>query len=119
MQKHTNLVAVFGSLKKGFGNHRVIGDSEFLGTTKTEPKFTMFSFGGFPGLLLEGNTSIEVEVYDVTNREIMNGLDRLEGYPSFYDRTQIETEFGDAWIYFNKSRNLEHHSIIESGVWTR
>jgi gamma-glutamylcyclotransferase (GGCT)/AIG2-like uncharacterized protein YtfP len=108
-------VAVYGSLRKGFGNHRLVEDSTYLGTDYTYPEFTMYSMGGFPYVMHEGNTSMVVELYDVDDN-VMARLDRLEGYPTFYDRKQIPTSQGDAWIYFMHTayRGTEE---VESGDW--
>lgn len=114
----TNLVAVYGSLKKGYGNHRLLDTSEFLGTTDTYGEWTMYSLGGFPAIVPEGNTQICIEVYRV-DRETMADLDMLEGYPSFYDRRIIDTKYGKAWIYFIGEADdyMTEDRIVEHGVW--
>jgi gamma-glutamylcyclotransferase (GGCT)/AIG2-like uncharacterized protein YtfP len=108
------LVAVYGSLRKTLGNHYLLSEAQYLGTTTTTG-FTMFSLGGFPYILPSNNeTPIVIEVYKVTSEEF-DRLDRLEGYPRFYDRKVISTEFGDAWIYFID----EHKDVPEvpHGDW--
>jgi gamma-glutamylaminecyclotransferase len=106
-------VAVYGTLRRGFGNHRLLAHSKFLGQTKTEPVFTMYGHL-VPWLSNNGTTSIVVEVYEV-DQTTMESLDWLEGYPHFYDRKLIDTEFGEAWIYFIDNR--DSGAIIESGDW--
>lgn len=115
------LVAVFGSLREGFGNHRVLGNSEKVGVFKSPPKFKMLSAGGFPYLLKsEQGKEITMEVYRVTDERISNNIDCLEGYHgpnhrnNFYDKDYIETPFGIAEYYYN-----EHASgpEVESGDW--
>lgn len=117
MEDNTKLVAVYGSLRKGLGNHRVLGESKLIGTTKTEPKFTMFSYGAFPGLLKDGDTEITIEVYKPENNDTWERLDVLEGYPDFYDRMIIETEFGNAWMYYNKNAGRYNNGTVDSGDW--
>lgn len=90
-------VAVYGSLRQGMGNHRVLGDSPLLGQCRVTG-FEMFSLGGFP-FVRHGDGEITIEVYAVNEHTSMR-LDNLEGYPSFYNRALIWTPYGPAWIYF-------------------
>ena len=111
MPKKAEFVAVYGSLKKNFGNHLVLKNSRFISEGLTETtRYNMVSLGGFPGLLRgqEGaGLPIKVEVYLTLPNVLKTNLDRLEGYPNFYDREQItidsldrEGEKYKAWIYF-------------------
>jgi gamma-glutamylcyclotransferase (GGCT)/AIG2-like uncharacterized protein YtfP len=110
-----NKVAVYGSLRQGFGNNRWLADSKYLTTEVTSPDYEMYSLGGFPFIMPDGKTAITIEVYEV-DEQVMNRLDQLEGYPTFYDRKQIETTQGDAWIYFMYSR-YRGAELVESGDW--
>lgn len=105
-------VAVYGTLRQGFWNHKLLENSTFLGKTKTEPRFTMYGHG-VPWITNTGSTEITVEVYEI-DEETFQRLDFLEGYPSYYDRQLINTEFGEAWIYF---RYIEGGFVIDSGDW--
>lgn len=107
-------VAVYGTLRYGFNNHKLLMKSNFLGKTKTEPIFTMY--GNFiPWVSNGGSTAITVEVYEI-DTETFKQLDWLEGYPNYYDRRLINTEFGEAWIYFIDHRK-NYENVIESGDW--
>ena len=110
-------VAVYGTLRKGEVNHYLLGEGKYLGTINTAPEYTMYNLGHYPCIKHEGNTSIEIEVYQISPR-CMRGLDRLEGYPSYYNRELIPTEYGDAWIYFIRDV-VDGIEIIEIGNWTR
>lgn len=94
-------VAVYGSLRVGMGNHRVMGDDSILLSTETiKDNFDMIDMGSFPGLIpSEEQKDIVVEVYSVTPRTYAN-IERLEGYPSFYNRRDVNTSHGPAGIYF-------------------
>jgi len=61
-----------------------------------------------------GDTQITVEVYEI-DEQTLQSLDWLEGYPNYYDRQIINTEFGEAWIYFIDNRLVGNY--IESGDW--
>lgn len=121
-------VIVYGTLKKGFGNHRLLETSKFLGTTSVPG--TMYSLGGFPGVRLDrlGQTSIKCEVYEVDGATLVN-LDRLEGYRgpglnNFYDRRNIafsldgDTQVQTADIYELAEDPGHYYPEVASGVWT-
>lgn len=118
----SKLYAVYGSLRKGLGNHTTLGNAPMVGVTKTNPEFTMVNLGGFPGVVKGGVTSITLEVYKVTNSTIEQNLDWLEGYEgpnnenNFYNKELIDTEFGKAYIYYLNS-DIEGDPIVESGDW--
>lgn len=112
------LISVFGSLRKNLHNNYILDNAEYLGITKTAPIFTMLDFGSYPGLLHTGNTEVEIEVYKVMDDITWKRLDMLEGYPDFYNRMIIETEYGFAWIYYNPLTESNVDSkIVNSGNW--
>ena len=115
------LVSVYGSLRFGMGNHQYyLSDSEYKGTFSTEPEYTLHSLQWYPGLKLNGNTSVVMEVYEV-DEETLKNLNRLEGYypgekSTFYDRIEINTPWGKAFTYIYVNE-LSKESIVESGDW--
>lgn len=116
-----NLVAVYGTLRKGQGNHRLLRDStvKYRGTIQSEPLFTMYSQGGFPALVKGGNTSITMEVYEVDD-DTLKRLDQLEGYyegreHNHYDRIKYKTPFGSAYLYVYTE--APSTPIIKGGDW--
>ena len=117
------LVAVYGSLRSGMGNHQYyLSDSEYKGTFSTEPEYTLHSLQWYPGLKLNGNTSVVMEVYEV-DEETLKNLNRLEGYYpgeklTFYDRIEINTPWGKAFTYIYVNE-LSKDSIVESGDWVK
>ena len=108
-------VFVYGSLRKTFGNHRLIQESKYLGEHTTEPEYTMISYGGFPAVIKTGDTPIKGEVYEV-DEPTFRSLDRLEGFPHFYDRQKIKTPYGWAWIYQQYDLD-DRMTVVESGDW--
>jgi gamma-glutamylcyclotransferase (GGCT)/AIG2-like uncharacterized protein YtfP len=111
------LVAVYGSLRKGLHNHSLI-DADYESQEKIQLPLTMVSLGGFPALVTgEGiNNNITVETYwvdDITFRR----LDQLEGYPHFYNRKQVETSQGRAWIYYMDSPVKAFQDVVVDGDW--
>lgn len=100
-------------LKNGKVNHGVLAKSQYLGNHVTDPKYTMYDMGAYPCITLDGNTAIHGEVYEVDS---LRRTDILEGYPVYYNRTEIETEYGTAWVY-HYYPNADS-KIIESGNWS-
>lgn len=98
-------VAVYGTLRKGYGNHRILADGncEFLGE-EVVSGYDMFTNGGFP-MIVEGSRDILIEKYRVTDETTMKRLDRLEGYNAEGDtgmylrRTIKDSEDNDMDIY--------------------
>lgn len=113
----SELVFVYGTLKRTHGNHVVLlrSGSDFLGEATTKPEYTMYDNGAFPAITKGGNTVIFGEVYKVDH---MSYLDGLEGYPVFYNRELIDTPYGKAWIYFLPATELANYwKPVDSGIW--
>lgn len=102
-----DLVFVYGTLKRGHGNHRVMQQAggEFVGEALTAEKFPLV-VDGLPYLLDRSGEGhhVQGELYRVTDPEGWIRLDRLEGHPRFYRRRVIACEVGgasvEAWTYF-------------------
>lgn len=121
----SELVFVYGTLKSGFVNHSVMKKAGGLyiddGYTKKEA--LMWNMGAFPGICFDypnGEPAVNIhgEVYDVDD---MLPLDHLEGYPSFYNRDQVEIETSAgtlvAWVYHLPHSLVDYSRLILSGEW--
>lgn len=126
----TNLF-VYGTLKRGFGNNRLLPPETFVGkATSVDEKYVMWG-RGFP-FLAEGLPS-GAEHFPITNdlarvtgeiyavpKNVLDRCDGLEGHPDWYRRferrfiltelSQNETPFeiGEevtAWVYLQKPRD--------------
>ena len=107
------LVMVYGTLKKGFGNHRLLHGSEYAGPASVAG--TMYSLGAFPAVTLGGERTVLGEVYDV-DESVLRSLDSLEGYPGWYNREEVVTPYGVASIY---TMECPDAPIVEGGVWRK
>lgn len=115
-------VFVYGTLKRGHGNHHLI-NKEPEATIIAELPFKMISLGGFPGLIESDKLhNITGEIYHV-DKETFARLDRLEGYPDFYKRQQFDLKDfgidGKAWFYYLPLNDAYYQraQVVESGEW--
>jgi gamma-glutamylcyclotransferase (GGCT)/AIG2-like uncharacterized protein YtfP len=88
LSKHR--VFVYGTLKRGIHNHRLLEKSQFIGEAFTVEKFRMYNVG-FP-IIHESDhpdaKSVFGEVYDVDD-ETLARLDSLEAEGKMYDRKAV------------------------------
>lgn len=115
----THHVFVYGTLKRGHGNHRVLDGSTCLGPAWTDAAFTMRDLGAFPAVYANGETSIHGEVYAVDDSGLAR-LDRLEGHPGFYQRERVAIAGIVVWVYLMNdipTWRAGDCPVIESGVW--
>jgi len=109
-KKH--LVAVYGSLKRGYGNFRVMerAKGKFILEAISKKTFVMDG-SGYPYINYatgENAHPIFVELFEVDEWGFTNPLDSLEGHPHFYKR-ELETFVlpdgteVEAWVYVLQS----------------
>jgi gamma-glutamylaminecyclotransferase len=88
-------VFVYGTLKAGYGNNRLLDNesSDLIGKAVLLTPAILACNGSFPYLSLIGTSSrkgwVLGEVYQVSE-EVMRTLDSLEGYPDFYNRSEMD-----------------------------
>lgn len=88
-------VFVYGTLKRGYGNHGVLGRSLYIDEAITNSReFTMYD-GGFPYVSDNFPNDAEAgailgELYEVESDAVLANLDRLEGVPSLYVRREVD-----------------------------
>jgi gamma-glutamylcyclotransferase (GGCT)/AIG2-like uncharacterized protein YtfP len=97
MGKH--LVFVYGTLKRGFVRHHALREQRYIGIARTEPKYGMFGYGGYPALVDEtlaeasgitAKTRIFGELYEVDDA-CMQELDKIEGTDrGLFERRDID-----------------------------
>lgn len=118
----TTKVFVYGTLLKGFGNNHLLNNSTFI-CDAIMRGLKMFDLGFYPACIVTNNPNdiIVGEVYEVTWGKLMGELDRLEGYPRYYDRIEKEFESedfeDDAWIYIQSNYQVKGNPVIASGNW--
>lgn len=98
-------VFVYGTLKSGYGNNRLLDGQTFLESSFLNG-YKMFYSGGvgsFPCIIPDKDSVIRGEVWDIgEDMDCLQRLDWLEGHPRMYKRT---TEFHP------------YHNDLEVYVW--
>lgn len=87
-------VLVYGTLKKAYGNHGVLGNSKYICDATTEEDYYSMFDGGFPFVsaskIHEKHGRIKGELYLVEDENIMRALDGLEGVPYMYIHERVK-----------------------------
>lgn len=96
-------IFVYGSLMRGLHNHHHLADARPIGPARLDPAqgYGMISLGMFPAIRPARGAGgpIVGELYGVDG-PTSAALDRLEGHPTFYARTWVETiDDGPCWAY--------------------
>jgi gamma-glutamylcyclotransferase (GGCT)/AIG2-like uncharacterized protein YtfP len=111
------LVFVYGSLCRGEEFHHYLADARFVGPWRTPPTWEMWDLDGYPALTPGGQTSAAGELYDVSEA-LLARLDELEETPTLYQRTELDTPYGRAFVYVVFEPPASRVPI-PGGVWTR
>lgn len=110
-----NRVFVYGTLKRGQRNFHYLEEAQFVGEFTTEAAYSIYLIDDYPAVCLDGGQAVQGEVYLVDDVQLRS-LDRLEWYPEYYQRIEIETDYGLAWIYIVKYE-LCHGRPLLPGSW--
>lgn len=117
-------VFVYGSLRRnGFLNTQHFADDHFVRVAKTDHGFSLHDItgGAFPAMV-STNQPYQVvgEVYDVDDKMIAH-LDRVEGHPNFYCRTEILLEDGESVFAYLLDQHREAYcsdnNLVVDGDW--
>ena len=115
--RNQHLVFVYGTLRQDEVNHDLLVQARFVEEGRTEPCFELFDLGAFPAMSADGQTAVLGEVYAVDDATLAR-LDRLEGHPSFYQRTQIRLDDGqEVQAYLMDRNRMRGRVLIPSGDW--
>jgi gamma-glutamylaminecyclotransferase len=84
------LLFVYGTLKRGGSNSRLMGNSKYVGSASVAPGKTLFTNGNYPMMVesAEGN-GVDGEIFEVDERTLAS-LDRFEGHPNLFKRSQVD-----------------------------
>ncbi len=100
---------VYGTLKRGCRNHRVLHPAVFLREAWTKPLYLMVDCGSYPGLVrTEAGRAICGELYRV-DAQLLAALDAFEDVPHEFIRATIELQNGltaQAYFYDGEAAHL-------------
>jgi len=116
-----NLVFVYGTLMRGHYNHSLLLDNSavYVDDYTVVDGYKMHSLGAFPAVVPEEEESTPVfgELFYVNDVGLQQ-LDMLEGYPNFYNRVQVNTLYGPAWMYVMENDDVDLGVEVTSGSWS-
>lgn len=118
-QLQRQLVFVYGSLKRGMGNHQQLAGARFVGTGQLGG-LQLFDLGPFPMAVVtaeaeaEDEALLQGELYAVDAAQLA-ALDRFEGVPRLYERQRHQLSDGrEVWVYVGRSQQVRNVRRITS-----
>jgi len=113
---------VYGTLRKGCGNHEHFLRGKEPLCVDMLTNFKMYNLGAFPAIVesTDKNDYVVVEIYEINDAEL-KAIDRLEGYPRFYNRKEVSTVTGNTgFVYYQTEDKAEAYWVhIPGGDWVR
>lgn len=115
----TTLFAVYGTLKRGYSNNRILSNSDFVCEDSIEGLGLKYS--GFPVAYKDPTATVKCEIFETYgDKGTIERLDRLEGVPSMYERHVMTTKGGhEVNVYVGNPKNWNisgmKDCIIEDG----
>ena len=94
---------IYGTLKRGSPQNRLLTGQQFLGTAETLPQYRLYENGLYPCLVHDQDhgTTVHGELWTVTEQTLAS-IDEYEGAPSVFSRQPIAIAGQEApvWAYF-------------------
>jgi gamma-glutamylcyclotransferase (GGCT)/AIG2-like uncharacterized protein YtfP len=131
------VVAVYGTLRRGRRNHDLLDGAEFLGTAWIRGRIHVVRVAphrpyAYPLLMPDEHERVMVELYRVTDPEMLHTLDRLEMYDpadealsqyvrrtvQVFDQDDSVAPITSADVYFYNGSATEIGAAIIGGDWT-
>jgi gamma-glutamylaminecyclotransferase len=110
-------VFVYGSLRRGLANHRLLAGAAFEGVCRTASGFRLYDLGPFPAMVAAEHGRVLGELYTADDATLAR-LDRLENHPRWYCRTAIGLADGRrVETYLLPLGQVCDRPVIPSGDW--
>ncbi len=110
-------VFVYGSLRRGEYNHRLLAGAEYAGEARVAG-FDLYSLGAYPMAIAADGTLVG-EVYHCP-APLLRQLDRLEEHPHVYRRQWVTlTDAREAWLYVGRVELVAGRPRLDHGDWRR
>ena len=94
------ILFVYGTLKRGLRNHRLIADQVYLGEAATEPRYRVIDLGPYPGLIVDDFDGLAVrgELWAVSECCLAE-LDDFEEVPGPFIRETVAIKGRDEEVF--------------------
>jgi gamma-glutamylcyclotransferase (GGCT)/AIG2-like uncharacterized protein YtfP len=112
------LVAVYGTLKRGGCNHRLLAGSHWLGVVLLRG-LRLHDLGPYPMAVACGDPGalVAAELYAVS-APVLAQLDVLEDHPREYARRLVALADGrQAWVYLGRPAQVRGCPVLDDGCW--
>lgn len=121
-------ILVYGSLRQGFQNHRILerGGAEFIEKTRL-PGFDLYGVGWYPGIRpnRDNKEGVVGELYKLPEGgDLMDNLDLYEGYVkdnhpgSLFIREEVTVNGEPTYVYvYNGKVGDGYAGKVPSGDW--
>lgn len=106
---------VYGTLKKGFGNHHWLGPNSKFIEDSLISGFTMHDLSAYPAVKMGGHANVYGEFYEVPDN-VIPYLDALEGHPDLFQRTEIRADNDEPFSVYLMD-HADSYPLIASGKW--
>lgn len=111
----TELLFVYGSLKRGLSNHGMLRGAVYVGEAVTAAGYRLVRIDAYPALTRPGSRAIRGELYRVTP-ELLDALDAFEG--DEYVRERVTLEDGrSAQAYFLAEVATPSAEELDADAW--
>jgi gamma-glutamylcyclotransferase (GGCT)/AIG2-like uncharacterized protein YtfP len=113
------LVFVYGSLKRGFRHHAVLGAAQLVREASTAPGYRLVRYGEYPALAPDpgGSERVYGELYWVELSDLPR-LDGFEDVPELYQRGEVTLDGGErAEAYLISAQVAARHPPVPFGKW--
>lgn len=109
-----NKLFVYGTLKRGGQLNGLLKGAKFLGQHVIKGRLHQEPGTWYPQAQ-PGEGQIHGELFGDVDSTTLERLDRAEGHPFLYKRTEIEVGGGPAWIYWYVPDTLGNVPLVPGG----
>jgi len=123
------LVFVYGTLRKGFGNHRLLEHPQVEFVCEDSIRAKMYTaHWGYPFIVFSQSNKDRVvgEVYEVPYSLVINRLDHLEGYQGsktrhnlYYRKRAFTANKNLVYVYESGDMRMSHCDWVTHGNWVK
>jgi gamma-glutamylcyclotransferase (GGCT)/AIG2-like uncharacterized protein YtfP len=107
-------VFCYGTLKRGGRLHPALRGAKFLRDATIPGRLHQMPGYWYPQAT-PGDGIIHGELFGDVSDECLEGLDRAEGHPFLYRRTEISVEGAPAWVYWYVPDTLGDAPLVPGG----